>query len=66
MQANEPELLITGGTIRTMDPELGSVEAVGIAGGRIKAVGTREEVTRGDGPGRREVDLSAARRSFPG
>jgi predicted amidohydrolase YtcJ len=33
------ELILEGGTIRTMDPELGCVEAVGIAGGRIKAVG---------------------------
>jgi hypothetical protein len=52
-----PELILEGGTIRTMDPELGCVDAVGIAGGRIKAVGTREKVREAMGPRVEAVEL---------
>ena len=65
MQAAEPELLLTGATVHTMDPELGSVEALGIAGGRIAAAGPRDEVARALGPAAWEVDLSG-RTVLPG
>ena len=65
MQVDEPDLLLTGATVHTMDPELGSVEALGIAGGRIAAAGPRAEVARVLGPEAREVDLTG-RTVLPG
>jgi predicted amidohydrolase YtcJ len=51
-------LVLSGGVIVTMeDPELGSVEALGITGGRIVAAGAR-----GDGR-ERARSLGASRRS---
>lgn len=44
------ELILESGTIRTMEPGLGCVEAIGIAGGRIRAAGTREAVRAAMGP----------------
>ena len=38
------EMVLTGGPIHTMDPALNSVEALGIAGGRIVAAGPLEIV----------------------
>ena len=52
------ELVLQGGTIRTMDPELGSAEAIGIAGGRIKVVGPREKVRESMGRRVESVNLN--------
>jgi predicted amidohydrolase YtcJ len=51
-------LILQGGTIRTMDPELGCAEAVGIAGGCIKAVGPRDKVREAMGGHVEPVDLN--------
>jgi predicted amidohydrolase YtcJ len=37
-------LILSGGAIHTMDPRLGSVAALGIADGRIKAAGEPDRV----------------------
>jgi predicted amidohydrolase YtcJ len=50
-------LILEGGTNRTMDPDLGQVDALGIAQGRIKAAGTRQEVREAMGAAARAVDL---------
>ena len=54
-----------GGTILTMDPENRVVEALGIEGERIAAVGTREEVLEWAAGSGRVVDL-AGRAIVPG
>ncbi|MEZ6194268.1 MAG: amidohydrolase [Planctomycetota bacterium] len=62
--APEPPLLLHGGTIETMDPRLGRVEALGIAGGRVVAAGPRAEVAAAlaaaDERPAREFDLRGA------
>ncbi|MFJ9177466.1 amidohydrolase [Streptomyces sp. NPDC102360] len=40
-----PDLILTGGTVHTVDPSLPRAEAVAVTGGRITAVGTDAEVT---------------------
>jgi predicted amidohydrolase YtcJ len=50
-------LILEGGTNRTMDPDLGPVDALGIEQGRIKAAGTRQEVREAMGAAARAVDL---------
>ena len=57
-QSVPQELILQGGTIRTMDPELGCAEAVGIAGGRIKAVGSREKLRETMGGRVESVELN--------
>ena len=52
------EFILQGGTIHTMVPELGRAEAVGIAGGRIKAVGSREKVRETMGGHVESVELN--------
>jgi hypothetical protein len=52
------ELILQGGTIRTMDPELGCAEAVGITDGRIKAVGPRQQVRQTMGAHVESVELN--------
>lgn len=46
-------VILTGGAIHTMDPELGSVGALGIADGRVRAAGDPEQVVEEMGPARR-------------
>jgi predicted amidohydrolase YtcJ len=72
MQANSPgeseaaeALVLHGGVIHTMDPDLGSVEALRIAGGRVVAAGDQTTVERALGRSVRRVDL-AGRTVLPG
>lgn len=53
-------LLITNGTILTMDPAQPEVEAVGVIGDRIVAVGSREMVEAALPRGYRTLDLAGA------
>lgn len=52
-----PALVLTGGRIRTFNDALPVVEAVGVAGGRVVALGSRDEVRDAVGQGADEVDL---------
>jgi predicted amidohydrolase YtcJ len=57
-QVTEPaELVLTGGSIHTMQPAAPQAEAVAIRGGRITAVGTAGEVRAFIGPGTRVIEL---------
>jgi predicted amidohydrolase YtcJ len=58
-------MILSGGPIHTMDPDLGSVEALGIAGGRIKSAGPAETVVRDMGASARSIDLGG-RTVLPG
>ena len=58
-------LLLSGGVIHTMDPDLGTVEALGIGDGRIVAAGPLEVVEAVLEVGARSVDL-AGRTVIPG
>lgn len=51
------DVVFRGGDIVTMDPELGTAEAIAITGEVIAAVGTAEEIERYVGPGTTVVDL---------
>ena len=51
------DTIFTGGTILTMDPALPKAEAVAISGGRILAVGTRQEIEELAGPGTKTIHL---------
>ena len=59
------ELILEGGPIHTMDPTLGSVDAIGIADSRVRAAGSREEVRAAMGDGARSVALDG-RTVLPG
>jgi predicted amidohydrolase YtcJ len=52
------DLLIHGGTIRTMDPARPLVEALAVADGRVTAADALSEVAPLAGPGTRRVDLA--------
>lgn len=54
------DLLLFGGTVCTLDPRRPRAEALAVAGGRVVAVGTREEVEACAGPGTRRVHLEGA------
>lgn len=58
-------LILSGGSIHTMDPDLGSVEALGIAGGRITSAGPAEMVAREVGASAQKIDLGG-RTVLPG
>ncbi len=51
------DTIFTGGDVVTMDPALGTVEAIAISGGVIAAVGTAAEIDRYVGPDTTIVDL---------
>ncbi len=51
------DIIFSGGDVVTMDPALGTVEAIAIRGGVIAAVGTAEEIDRHVGPDTTIVDL---------
>ena len=53
----DADLLLTGGTILTMDPSAPRAEAVAVAGGRVVAVGSDDEVAGLAGASSRVVDL---------
>ncbi|MCH7669704.1 MAG: amidohydrolase family protein [Acidobacteria bacterium] len=51
------DIVFTGGDVVTMDPALGTVQAIAISGEVIAAVGTAEEIQRFVGPDTIVVDL---------
>ncbi|MBR0682976.1 amidohydrolase [Roseomonas eburnea] len=59
------DAIFSGGTILTMDDARPTAEAVAVRGGRILAVGTRDEVNARRGAGTRSIDL-AGRTMLPG
>jgi hypothetical protein len=58
-------LVLTGGTIHTLDPGLPVAEAIAIRGDRVLAVGKRAEIERLAGPATERIDL-AGTAAFPG
>ena len=60
-----PDLILTGGAIRTLDPARPRAQALAIAGGRLLAVGADADVTALAGPGTRVVALHG-RTVWPG
>lgn len=59
------DLVITGGPILTMDPDLGTVEAVAVAAGTIIGVGSPDDIARYVGEQTTSVDLGG-RALLPG
>ena len=51
------DLVLLGGTVRTLDPRLPAASALAVSGGRVAAVGTEAQVRPLIGPGTRVVDL---------
>ncbi|WP_136645809.1 amidohydrolase [Tabrizicola sp. YIM 78059] len=60
-----PEMIITNAKVLTMDEDNPRAEAVALSGGRILAVGSREEVEALAGPGTRLLD-AGGRTLLPG
>ena len=58
MPDTEAERIYRGGTIITMDDDQPMVEAIAVAGGRIVATGTDDEVARTRGNGTEDIDLA--------
>ena len=52
----DPDLILTGGTVRTMDPARPVAEAIAVSAGRIVAVGSRGEVAALKGTGTEVID----------
>ncbi len=59
------DLIVTGGTVRTMDPDQPLAEALAIAGNRIVAVGSNAEIRRLVEPRTRVID-AGGRLVLPG
>jgi predicted amidohydrolase YtcJ len=53
----QADLILSGGSVWTMDGRLRRAEAVAVAGGRITAVGAARDIERHRGPRTRRVDL---------
>jgi hypothetical protein len=64
-RAHFAEIVLRDGKIVTLDPGVGTAEAIAIGDGRILDVGTSEEVEEHLGPGTRVIDL-AGRLVVPG
>ena len=62
---NPADLVFLGGTIASVDPELGNAEAIAITGSKITAIGSDEVITRYIGPETETIDL-AGRFMMPG
>ena len=62
---NAADLVLRGGTIATVDPNLGTVEAVAINGYTITAVGSNEDIAAYIGPTTEVVELDG-RFAMPG
>ena len=58
-------LVLTGGKIATVDPELGNQQAIALKGHRIVAVGSNEEISTYIGPTTQVINLSG-RTVIPG
>ncbi|MCH9694163.1 MAG: amidohydrolase [Gammaproteobacteria bacterium] len=56
---NEPsaDLVLIGGSIATVDPNIGNVEALAVVGYQISAVGSDEEISAYIGPETRVIEL---------
>ena len=65
MSSHTADIVLTGGTVYTVDPAAPRARAVAVRGGRIVAVGTEGEVKAHVGPSTRVVDL-AGRMVLPG
>lgn len=63
--AEPPDLVLTGGTIHTVDDNLPLAEAVAVQGGRIVAVGDASDVLALIGEGTRVVELDGSH-VYPG
>src|SRR4051794_4577086 len=61
----QPSLILTGGTLHTIDPSRPHATALAIAGERILAVGDDQAITALAGPDTRRLDL-AGRTVVPG
>ncbi len=61
----EPSLVLVGGMVRTMDPALPPAEAVAVAGRRILAVGSTDDIAALAGPETEILDLDG-RLCLPG
>jgi predicted amidohydrolase YtcJ len=59
------DLVLRGGTIATVDPALGTQQAIAVSGYRITAVGSNEEIQAYIGPDTRVVELDG-RFAMPG
>ena len=57
---SEIELALVDGRVRTLDPDNPSAQAVAVAGGRIAAVGSDDEVRALCGPGTEVIELDGA------
>jgi len=64
-RGSRADLVLLGGRIETVDPELGEVEALAARGGEVVAVGSDEEIERWVGPETRVIELEG-RRALPG
>lgn len=63
--AERADLLLTGGTVYTMEDSRPLVDAVAVAAGRVLATGSRQEVMAYRGPGTTVIEL-AGRALVPG
>ncbi len=63
--AEKADLVLLGGLIVTLDDSCPTAEALACRGGRILAVGSKQEVSRHIGPDTRVVDV-AGKTAFPG
>ena len=63
--AEKADLILTGGKIVTVDKDFSTASAMAIAGERILAVGTDEEIAKLAGPDTRRIDL-AGKTVIPG
>ena len=61
--ATQADLVLTNGKIITVDERFTIAQAVAIAGDRIVAVGTNQDITRLAGPDTRRIDLRDGRSS---
>lgn len=58
--SESPELVLTGGTIHTLEPKQPMAEALAVRGGRIVAVGDDTDVLQLIGEGTQVIDLEGA------
>jgi len=60
-----PDMILTGGRVVTMDPDLAETTAIAIKDGRILALGSDAAIVELAGPGTRRIDLGG-RLAIPG
>jgi len=64
-RAADPDLILRGGKITTLDPDRPEAEAIAIADGRVRATGTSAEIMRLAGANTEVIELGG-RRVIPG